>query len=312
MRTGRAGLLAGLVTAVALAGCGTQSADSGGSATGDRPSDLMVSASSTSRTSSSTAPTSSTESSPSTSASTTSNPTPSTSAPTSTTPTPTTPTPAAATPTTPPPAPQPAPPPTKGDDPLRPGDDGATVLDLQQRLTNAGYWLGRADGTYGSLTVQAVMALQKSGGLSRDGVAGPKTLAALDAGTLPPLGEGPADRVEIDVARQVLIVVRGGQIAWVINTSTGSGETYISRGSPAVAVTPPGVFQVGRVYDGPEIAPLGRLYRPRYFNGGIAVHGAASIPAYPASHGCARVSDPAINLIWSAGLMPVGSTVIVR
>lgn len=186
------------------------------------------------------------------------------------------------------------------------------MLDLQQRLSDTGYWLGRPDGTYGALTIQAVMALQKSSGLSRDGVAGPKTLAALDAGTLPPLGEGPADRVEIDVARQVLIVVRGGQIVWVINTSTGSGETYISRGSPAVAVTPPGVFQVGRVYDGPEIAPLGRLYRPRYFNGGIAVHGAASIPAFPASHGCARVSDPAINLIWSAGLMPVGSTVIVR
>jgi lipoprotein-anchoring transpeptidase ErfK/SrfK len=26
-----------------------------------------------------------------------------------------------------------------------------------------------------------------------------------------------------------------------------------------------------------------------YFNGGIAVHGAASVPDHPASHGCVRI-----------------------
>ena len=57
--------------------------------------------------------------------------------------------------------------------------------------------------------------------------------------------------------------------------------------------------------------PLGDLWRPRYFNGGIAVHGSASVPAYPASHGCARVSNPAMNMIWASGLMPMGSRVVV-
>lgn len=184
---------------------------------------------------------------------------------------------------------------------------------LQESLTRLGYWGGRADGTYGALTEQAVLAVQKQAGLARDGVAGTRTLRAMADGTRPRVGRGPADRVEVDLERQLLYVVRDGQVQWAINTSTASGETYeSSSGAMAVAVTPTGTFAVGRTYDGSEVAPLGTLYRPRYFYGGYAVHGAASVPGYPASHGCARVSDPAMDMIWAQGLMPVGSTVVVR
>jgi lipoprotein-anchoring transpeptidase ErfK/SrfK len=41
------------------------------------------------------------------------------------------------------------------------------------------------------------------------------------------------------------------------------------------------------------------------------VHGYHSVPAFPASHGCVRVSEPAMNWIWSNDVMPVGSTVWV-
>lgn len=196
---------------------------------------------------------------------------------------------------------------------LRPGDTGPRVTALQQRLTTLGYWNGTADGTYGHVTAQAVLALQKSAGLTRDGMAGPRTMAALEQGVLPTVGPGAPDRVEIDLAKQLLYVVRGGQVRWAINTSTGSGEVYrSSHGYDAVATTSAGTFAVGRVFDGPEVAPLGTLYRPRYFNGGIAVHGAPHIPGYPASHGCARVSNAAMDLVWRENLMPVGSTVVVR
>ena len=59
--------------------------------------------------------------------------------------------------------------------------------------------------------------------------------------------------------------------------------------------------------------PLGNLYRPRYFNSrdAIAVHGSGSIPPYPASHGCARVSTAAMDMIWARNLMPMGSRVVV-
>lgn len=182
---------------------------------------------------------------------------------------------------------------------------------MQQRLSDLGYWLGSPDGSYGYLTSQAVLALQKSAGLGRDGVYGPATKAALDRGVRPAVklsGNG----VQIDLAAQVLTVVQKGAIVAILNTSTGSGQPYTSSyGTPAIATTPRGSYTVGRVVDGLDKGALGDLWRPRYFNGGIAVHGAGSVPAYPASHGCARVSNPAMDMIWARNLMPVGRTVLV-
>ena len=68
---------------------------------------------------------------------------------------------------------------------LRTGSHGAAVLALQRRLTSLGYWLGAADGAFGDLTRQAVVAVQKVAGLARDGVCGPATWARVDAGVRP-------------------------------------------------------------------------------------------------------------------------------
>jgi peptidoglycan hydrolase-like protein with peptidoglycan-binding domain len=196
-------------------------------------------------------------------------------------------------------------------DTLHPGDSGAYVLSVQQRLSSLGYWLGTPDGTYGGLTSQAVMALQKAAGLGRDGVFGPATRRALEAGVRPQSHVG-GTGVEIDKARQLLLVVRGGSVRTILNTSTGSGQPYQTKGGgTAIATTPAGTFSVFRTVDHLDKGPLGDLWRPRYFNGGIAVHGAGYVPGYPASHGCARVSNPAMDMIWAAGLMPVGSRVVV-
>jgi hypothetical protein len=205
--------------------------------------------------------------------------------------------------------PTPEPVPTEGDT-LHVGDSGPYVESVQQRLSSLGYWNGTPDGEYGLLTAQAVMALQKAAGLGRDGVYGPSTRRALQAGTAPQSRVG-GTGVEIDKARQLLLVVRGGRVTTILNTSTGSGESYASMGSQHVAATPVGTFSTFRTVDRLDKGPLGDLWRPRYFNGGIAVHGAASIPGYPASHGCARVSNPAMNMIWAGDLMPIGSRVVV-
>ena len=192
------------------------------------------------------------------------------------------------------------------------GDSGPKVLALQQRLTELGYWLGTPDGSFGSLTQQAVWALQKSAGLRRDGVVGPKTLKALEAGTRPK-ATVQGDGVEIDIDRQVLMVVRGGAVRTILNTSTGSGEEYTSTsGNQAIARTPRGRYKVYRGVDGEVTNSLGTLWRPRFFNRGIAVHGSGNIPPYPDSHGCARLSNAAIDMIWASKLMPIGSRVVVR
>jgi hypothetical protein len=42
------------------------------------------------------------------------------------------------------------------------------------------------------------------------------------------------------------------------------------------------------------------MYRPNYFHGGYALHGMTSVPAYPASHGCVRMTVPAMDRMWSS------------
>ena len=209
------------------------------------------------------------------------------------------------------PAPSPKPTPKPRTSLVR-GDRGEKVLELQERLSELGYWLGTPDGRFGSLTQQAVWALQKSAGLSRDGVVGPRTTKALADGVRPK-ATLKGDGVEIDLDRQVLLVVRGGTVRTILNTSTGNGEKYTStRGTPATAITPKGRFEVYRGVDGPLTNSLGELWRPRFFHRGFAVHGSPSIPPWPASHGCARLSNAAIDMIWAKGLMPIGATVVVR
>ena len=63
---------------------------------------------------------------------------------------------------------------------LRSGSAGPGVKGLQQALSRLGYALGAADGSFGPATVQAVIAFQKAHGLPADGIAGTKTLAAIN------------------------------------------------------------------------------------------------------------------------------------
>jgi hypothetical protein len=194
---------------------------------------------------------------------------------------------------------------------LQSGSHGPQVLALQRRLTSLGYWLGSADGGFGDLTRQAVMALQKVSGLTRDGVCGPMTWARVDAGKRPHARSTSGHVVEIAKASQTLLVVDSGVVRLILNTSTGSGQRYSSRGSWHTALTPSGSFHVYRRVNGWDKGPLGSLYRPQYFNGGIAVHGLSSVPSYPASHGCARVSLPAMDRLWGSGGIHFGTAVRV-
>jgi hypothetical protein len=90
------------------------------------------------------------------------------------------------------------------------------------------------------------------------------------------------------------LVWRDGNPVLITHVSTGSQVPYCEDTDAGRncgdAVTPEGTYQFGRRVEGWRIAPLGKLYNPVYFNGGIAVHGAPSVPNHPASHGCVRIS----------------------
>jgi peptidoglycan hydrolase-like protein with peptidoglycan-binding domain len=166
----------------------------------------------------------------------------------------------------------------------------ADVRAVQERLAELGYDVGEPDGNFGGRTSYSIMAFQKIEGLSRTGDIEDGLLAALAAASPPgPLAGGPSTRVEIDLNRQVLMLWVGGVRTRILPISSGNGEEYCVDGECDIAVTPPGSFSIGRKAEGLEIAPLGELWWPMYFNGGIAIHGSPSVPPYPASHGCIRI-----------------------
>jgi hypothetical protein len=239
----------------------------------------------------------STTSAPPATSTTTSVPPTTTTSPPATTTTTTSPPPTTSPPTTVPPAPH-----------LSLGARGPAVRTLQLRLAALHYWVGAADGVFGDSTEQAVYALQKAAGIARDGVVGPQSTAAIARGVTPTPRASVGHQFQIDLARDLLLIVDDGHLAFTLNTSTGGGYVY---GHGAVAVTPRGHFGVYRQVDGVDVSPLGVLWRPKYFYSGYAIHGSASVPPYPVSHGCVRVSDEAIDWIWANDLAPVGTSVWV-
>jgi peptidoglycan hydrolase-like protein with peptidoglycan-binding domain len=189
---------------------------------------------------------------------------------------------------------------------------GPQVQAIQQRLLDLGYWLGTADGHYGDLTMQAVYAFQKTNGLPITGRVDTATASALGRASRPAPKSTSGNLVEIDKTRQVIFFVRNGKTLWVFNTSTGTEKPYTYEGVRYMADTPPGRFSFSRAVDGYDKGPLGQLYRPRYFHpDGIAIHGYTEVPPYPASHGCARVTNAAIDFIWAQNLAPLGSPIWV-
>ncbi|MDQ3107524.1 MAG: L,D-transpeptidase family protein [Actinomycetota bacterium] len=197
-----------------------------------------------------------------------------------------------------------------GDVPLAPGSTGSGVSNLQARLEALGYWVP-VDGRFGTLTTQALYALQKSAGIPRTGNFDAATARALDAGALPTPRSTSGYVGEVDKTRQVLMLVSNGRIVRVINVSTGNGARYRSGNGTAVAVTPEGSFTIQRQINGLRVSELGELFRPKYFTGGYAIHGSPSIPPFPASHGCVRVSNGAINFLWDTGALNLGTPLLV-
>ena len=110
---------------------------------------------------------------------------------------------------------------------LMKGATGAEVRELQARLTAAGYKVEH-DGWFGDNTEAAVREFQRRVGLVTDGIAGPKTLAALQLGQAPSRLLRQAD---IDAAAETL----GVQVAalMAVNEVESRGEGFLA-GNPVV------------------------------------------------------------------------------
>ena len=192
---------------------------------------------------------------------------------------------------------------------------------LADALAAAEARLARAAAATGTTTKQAVMAFQKYMGLEATAKVDQATADALTLSTTRAVGQSnePGTLVEIDKDKQVLFIMNAGKLLWALNISTGSGQYFLEINQKDLvtwetgrSLTPSGRYKINREKsEGWWDGDLGQIYRPKYFNGGIAIHGSKKIPNYPASHGCVRVSTAAMDMIWASGLIPKKTSVWV-
>lgn len=179
-----------------------------------------------------------------------------------------------------------------------------------QRLAEIGYWNGATAGMSAERTRFAILAFQRVEGRSQTGKLDASDIEALAAAARPTARETGYAHIEADLSRQVLFLVdQNGAVTLVLPISSGSGKLYTFEGKTSRAVTPRGRFTVYRKVNGWRKAPLGMIYYPNYFNEGWAIHGSASVPNYPASHGCIRIPNATAKELFDR--IPVGMVVLV-
>ena len=194
--------------------------------------------------------------------------------------------------------------------PVAPGLSPEMVNHAEQRLAEIGYWTGPIAGIGSERTRIAVLAFQRVEGRSQTGKLDSGDIQALASAARPTPRETGYAHIEADLSRQVLFLVdQNGAVTLVLPISSGSGKLYTFEGKTSRAVTPRGRFTVYRKVKGWRKAPLGMIYYPNYFNEGWAIHGSASVPNYPASHGCIRIPNATAKELFD--LIPVGTVVLV-
>ena len=158
---------------------------------------------------------------------------------------------------------------------LAPGSAGASAFELDRRLHELHFALGRVDGYYGPDDIDAVIAFQKLHGLPRTGSVDSRVWRELQRAHVPRALHPHGDHVEVSKGRQVLFLVRDGEVALIVPVSTG-----------ATGNTPLGHWPVYSRVPGFNAKAM---YYSSFFIGAYAIHGYQSVPPYPASHGCVRI-----------------------
>lgn len=193
---------------------------------------------------------------------------------------------------------------------IKPAFSAEEFTEARQRLVELGYWL-KEDASAGDASFRhALIAFQKVEGRPRTGKLTQEELTALRAAKSPEPRESGYVHIEVDLCRQVLFLVEASDKPLrVLPVSTGSGKCFTEGGRTRQAITPTGRFKVQWKLKGWRKSPLGLLYYPNYFYGGVAIHGNPSVPAEPASHGCVRI--PMFAAEEFSHLTPVGTAVLV-
>jgi endonuclease YncB( thermonuclease family) len=164
------------------------------------------------------------------------------------------------------------------------------TLEVQRRLVQLGYLpQSGASGVFDDATRQALYAFQGWEGLPRDGSVGEATRARLVHASRPRPTTGLQGGLELDIRRQVLLLITKGKVVRAIHVSTGAPGRE----------TPLGQFNVTSKERISWSRPF-KVWMPfaLYFHGGIALHEYFDVPPYPASHGCVRMPASEAETVW--------------
>jgi N-acetylmuramoyl-L-alanine amidase len=181
--------------------------------------------------------------------------------------------------------------------------------EAERRLADMGYWTGAVDGLFDPATGSALIAFQKWEGRPISGQLWLDELEAIRSSSSPKAREPGYGHVEVDLDRQVLLIVNDDGRVRVLPISSGSGKPFIDDGQQSIAHTPRGRFLVYDKVFGWEKAQNSSMYYSNYISGGVAIHGFHTIPTQPESHGCIRIPMFAAREV--SKLLPIGTIVLV-
>lgn len=177
---------------------------------------------------------------------------------------------------------------------------------MQEVLASRHFDPGPIDGIFGGATLRAVWAFDKlvlgTPRTEMTGVVDDQVWQQMNSAfSVAPRRSPGGNHMEVYLPEQVSVLFHGGEPRVISHVSSGEGITWCDeveidldddttevKGICGKSVTPGGVYHFERKVEGWRNAKLGRLYKPVYFNYGIAIHGAGNVPDYPASRGCVR------------------------
>lgn len=184
----------------------------------------------------------------------------------------------------------------------------AQVVKVQQHLRRLGFDIV-VDGVVGPRTRQAVCGarrLLRYGTPRRNGVFGHDLRSLRRAQGLPRPNKG-STYLWVDRRCQMMYQARNNRWVGLYKISTGTRGHATPGGRYRITWRWPGWHNSSQY---PSDSGNGNMYNSMYFrSGGYAIHGSRSVPWYPASHGCVRVSVSDARRLFRS--VAVGTRVII-
>jgi hypothetical protein len=160
------------------------------------------------------------------------------------------------------------------------GSGGTFVRLIQERLSRLHFYIPQT-GRYDDGMAWALDAYHRLRGWGTSRDLDSRTIKAIldGAGAFHIRFPGHGKHAEGDLGKQLLALINGNKVYWILPISSGKPSTPTILGDYHIYRRDPGYNSEG-------------MYYSDYFIRGYAIHGYDPSPDYPASHGCLRLPIP--------------------